>query len=69
MLMKVKYQNNRFDLVKGDILSIFLAEGKVKEFYRYSEDRWVTVGRDQIRTGGGIYSGPERRTAPTHTEQ
>jgi hypothetical protein len=61
MLMKVKYYDNRFDLVKGSLLSRFLVEGKVKEFFRYSEHRWVTVGRDQIRTGGGTYSGPERR--------
>lgn len=61
MIIKVKYHNNRFDLVKGEILDQFLEKGKVKQFYRYSEDRWVTVGRDPIRIGRHIYSETERR--------
>jgi len=44
MVIKIKYNNNRYDLVKSEMLDKFLADGKVREFYRYSENRWVTVG-------------------------
>jgi hypothetical protein len=62
VIVKVKYQNNRYDLIKGEVLTQFIAEGKIKEFYRYSEERWVTVGSDPTRTGRGGYTGPERRS-------
>lgn len=62
MLIKVKYTNNRFDLIKGEMLEGFLAEGKIRQFYRYSEDRWVTFGSDPIRSSQKIYTGPERRS-------
>jgi hypothetical protein len=61
MVIKVKYKNNRFDLVQGELLDLLLEEGKVKQFYRYSEDRWITVGRDPVRAGRKIYFGAERR--------
>ena len=62
MVIKVKYKNNRFDLVKGEVLDLLLEEGKIKQFYRYSEDKWVTVGRDPIRMGRSRYLGSDRRT-------
>ena len=63
MLIKVKYTNNRFDLIKGEMLEGFLEEGKVRQFYRYSEDRWITVGSDPMRSGEKIYPGPEMRSS------
>ena len=62
MVIKIKYNNNRFDLVKSEILDKFLADGKVKEFYRYSENRWVTVGHDPMRSGKSTFGGDERRS-------
>jgi hypothetical protein len=62
MVIKIKYKNNRFDLVKSEILDQFLTEGKVKEFYRYSENRWVTVGHDPMRCERGPFGGAERRS-------
>ena len=62
MLIKIKYQNNRFDLVKSEMLDQFLSKGKVKEFYRYSEERWVTVGTDTLRKSDAPYFGTERRS-------
>jgi hypothetical protein len=69
MLIKVKYTNNRFDLIKGEMLEDFLAEGRIRQFYRYSEDRWITVGADPIRTTEMIYPGPERRAAQRQARQ
>ena len=62
MVIKIKYNNNRYDLVKSEMLDKFLADGKVKEFYRYSENRWVTVGHDPLRNGKGTFGGDERRS-------
>jgi hypothetical protein len=61
MLIKIKYQNNRFDLVKGGVLTQFIKKGKINQFYRYSEKRWVKVESDPIRSQTGEYSGLERR--------
>ncbi len=62
MVIKIRYKNNRFDLVKSDMLERFLEEGKIKEFYRYSENRWVTVGSDPMRRIKAVFSGSERRS-------
>ncbi|MDH4232317.1 MAG: hypothetical protein OEW04_09860 [Nitrospirota bacterium] len=61
MVIKVKYKNNRFDLVKGEMLDLLLEEGKIKQFYRYSENKWITVGRDPVRAGRKTFQGTERR--------
>lgn len=61
MIIKVKYKNNSYDNVNTYLLNQFLAEGKVSQFYRYSEERWVTVGCDPIRIGSGLYDGLEKR--------
>jgi hypothetical protein len=61
MLIKVMYQNNRLDLINGELLDQLLAENRIKQFYRYSEGKWVMVGNDPIRMSKNIYYGPERR--------
>ena len=57
----VKYQNNNYDIVPDSMLNELISSLKIKQFYRFSEQRWVTVGSDRIRGIGGSYSGPERR--------
>ena len=64
MIIKVKYKNNRFDFVKGEILDLLIEEGKIKQFYRYSEEKWITVGRDPMRAGRKSFLGNERRSQP-----
>jgi len=59
--IEVKYQNNTYDIVPGSMLNELVSSLKVKQFYRCSEQRGVTVGSDRIRGTGGSYSGPERR--------
>ena len=61
MLIKVMYQNNRLDLINGDLLDQLLGEGRIKQFYRYSEGKWIMVGSDPIRSAESIYHVPERR--------
>ena len=59
--IKVKYQNNNYDFVPDYTLDQLISARKIKKFYRFSEERWVTAGFDRIRGIGGIYSGPDRR--------
>jgi hypothetical protein len=64
MLIRIQYNNDKYDYVPGQILDEMLSLSNIKQFYRHSEQRWVTVGVDRIRGTGGRYVGPERREAP-----
>jgi hypothetical protein len=59
--IEVRYQNNGYDFVPDFMLNELITSLKVKQFYRCSEERWITVGSDPVRGIGGSYSGPERR--------
>lgn len=60
MLIRVRYQDNTYDMVKAWRLEEYIAAGKISAFHR--GDGWVTVGRDQLRhSGDKSYAGPERR--------
>lgn len=59
MLVRVMYQNAKFDMVKTFVLDELISSGKLKKFHRSQE--WVTVGVDPVRGMGGSYKGPERR--------
>lgn len=61
LYLRVKYTDNSYDYIAGTVLDKLLHEHKIKRFYRYSEEKWVTVGVDPIRGTGGIYGGPDRR--------
>ena len=65
----VKYQNNYYDIVPVFMLHELISSLKVKQFYRFSEQRWVTVGSDRVRGVGGSYSGPERRVGDRFPEK
>ena len=67
--IEVKYQNNKCDIVPESMLDELISSKKIKEFYRCSEKRWVTVGSDRIRGVGGSYSGPERRVGDRFLEK
>jgi hypothetical protein len=59
MLIKVIYQNDKYDMVKPVMLDTLLFANKIKQFLR--SEGWVTVGVDKIRGTSGYYEGPERR--------
>jgi len=61
LYLRVKYTDNSYDYIAGTVLDKLIRENKIKRFYRYSEEKWVTVGADPIRGTGGIYAGPDRR--------
>ena len=59
MLVRVMYQNDKFDLVKPFILDKLMSSGKLKKFLRL--EGWVAIGIDPIRTTAISYKGLERR--------
>ena len=60
MLIRVRYSDDSYDMLKPWRLQEFIATGRVAAFLR--SDGWVTVGRDPLRRSSGRgYLGPERR--------
>lgn len=60
MMIKVKYLDDSFDMVRPEILDRLLDAGKIGEFQR--RDGWVAPGTGKLRSRAkGTYSGPERR--------
>lgn len=60
MLIKVKYMDDHFDMVRPEILDRLLEAGKVQEFQR--RDGWVIPGVGNLRSRNRAdYSGPDRR--------
>jgi len=61
MLIRVKYIDDRFDMVRPRVLNSLIEAGKVLEFERM--DGWVMPGIDTMRSrrNRNDYTGPERR--------
>jgi len=60
MLIRVKYVDDRFDMVRPELLDRLLETGRVQEFQR--SDGWVMPGSGNVRhTKETKYSGTERR--------
>ena len=62
MLIRVMYDDGRFDMVKPQLLESLLQNNTVTSFKR--NEGWVVVGRDATRNShpSQEYSGPDRRT-------
>jgi len=61
MVLRVQYQNDKFDYVNDFALGRLITSNEIKRFYRPSEERWITIGLDAVRGVGGPYTGPDRR--------
>jgi hypothetical protein len=68
MIIRVVYQDGRFDYIKNSIFDQLLSLKKIGKFYRYSEG-WVAPGVDPFRGVGGNYDGPERRMSDIRNER
>ena len=60
--VRVRYSDNSYDYIAGMLLDKLIHVNKIKQFYRYSEEKWITIGIDPIRGRGGAYNGAERRS-------
>jgi hypothetical protein len=54
-------QSGSYDYVSQIMFNELLSSNEVRQFYRHSEARWVTLGVDPLRGMGGAYEGPDRR--------
>jgi len=59
MLLKVMYQNDKYDMVRPSLLNELIASKKIKKFYR--SGGWADIERDPIRRAVGSYVRLERR--------
>ena len=60
MMIRIMYNDGKFDMVKHTSLGLLLEKNRLSSFKRSSG--WVVVGRDPIRgSGSNIYQGRERR--------
>ena len=60
MLIRVKYQNDRFDYIKPWALDMLIVANRIKASCR--KTGWVVVGIDKIRgIDDSNHHGPERR--------
>ncbi|MFA5516057.1 MAG: hypothetical protein WDA20_07180 [Desulfuromonadales bacterium] len=67
MLIRVRYREGAYDMVKEYFLANLIASGRISRFRR--TDGWVEIGRDPVRRHPAprrIYTGPERRDPITH---
>ncbi len=59
MLLKVIYQDDKYDMVRPSLLNELIKLKKIKKFYR--SGGWADIERDPIRRAVGSYTGLERR--------
>ncbi len=60
MMIRIRYPDGRFDMVKGTRLEYLIATKWISGFRRATG--WVVIGRDPIRKNSEeAYCGPERR--------
>lgn len=60
MLIRVRYADNHYDMIRPEILNRLLEKGSVESFLR--SDGWVIPGSGALRSAAKSgYSGPERR--------
>jgi hypothetical protein len=57
----IKYKSDTEDIVSSFMLDELITSGRIKQFYRPSEEKWVTPGVDRIRKAGDAQRSPERR--------
>jgi hypothetical protein len=64
MLIRVQYDDNRYDMLKDVRLEEMITSKQITRFQR--SDGWVTIGIDPVRgtKTDFTYSGPERRNNP-----
>jgi tetratricopeptide (TPR) repeat protein len=67
-LISVRYLNNREGLVDDVTLNDLILTGRIRQFYRLSEGRWVDVEKDPIRRGEEDQTGFGRRATDRKRE-
>ncbi len=61
MVIRIQYQDMKYDYVDHFTLDKLIMSGEVRRFFRPSENTWVNADQAPLRGIGGQYLGPERR--------
>ena len=65
MVLRVKFEDNKYDYVSNEVLGELIRRKEIAMFYRPSEKRWIDIAVDPVRRESGVfYIGPERRFPP-----
>ncbi len=67
-LIQVKYRNSQEGFVDDVTLNELIWSGKINHFYRPSQEKWIDIKTDPVRTRQSQFDGPERR-APDEEEE
>jgi tetratricopeptide (TPR) repeat protein len=67
-LVQVRYRNSQEGFVDDVTLNELILSHKIKHFYRPSQEKWIDIETDSVRTRQSQYDGPERR-APDEEEE
>ena len=59
--IEVEYQDGGHAFVDDYSLENLIKSNQIKQFFRPSEKRWITIGFDPVRSREGHYCGMERR--------
>ena len=59
--IEVEYQDGSHAFVDDHSLENLIKSNRIKQFFRPSEKRWITIGIDAVRSSKGNYCGTERR--------
>jgi len=66
MTIRVIYNDGTCDMISAIMLEQCIRRDKIRRFYRCSEEKWIDIGVDPIRTSVAEeqdYDGAERRLA------
>ena len=59
--INVRYTRENYGITPRRFLANLIASNKIIQFYRESENKWVTIGVDSIRSKDSANKGFERR--------
>jgi tetratricopeptide (TPR) repeat protein len=68
-LISVRYRNNREGLVDDVTLNELILTGRIRQFYRLSEGRWVDIEKDPVRRNVEDQPGFGRRATDRKREE
>ena len=67
-LVQIRYRNSQEGFVDDVTLNELILSRKIKHFYRPSQEKWIDIETDPVRTRQSQYDGHERR-APDEEEE
>ncbi len=67
MFVRIRHRDNMYDFSPDFMLDMLISSRDIEAFYRPSEKRWITVGRDPTRRAEGKLDSSSFRRRKTDT--